>query len=345
MYSLVEVDYSLPDVERFVELSIRRGIGFASLEKSTSGANDVRIAAGAALLGLKPNAPIDREALQKRLCDFLGGPGDWLAESVDALEAKLLALGLIEEADGHEARAFATHSPDETSNQAKNQTERFIVRLEPRPGVTATRLIDELEAAREVLAARRAARRATLQAKNREVNSGAPIVDAALDQHFMRLALDAAKRAAEAGEVPVGAVLVANEAVLAVTNNRTLRDRDPSAHAEMLALREGAKKLGNHRLSETTLYVTLEPCPMCAGAIAEARCRRIVFGAADPRRGAVTSALRLFELPGVNHRPFVSAGLFEAEAAALLRDFFAERRQKSQDAVENTPENGREDMQ
>ena len=311
MYAMVEADYSLADIERFVELSIRRGIGFSSLARLDAGAGDVRVAAGAALLGVAADAPIARAALRRALGAFLSGPGDWLAESVEALEAKLFEIGLLA------LDAAMPADPDDSPVRS---------RLLPRPGVTARRLVDELEAAREVLARRRALRRTALQTKNREVNSAAPEVDQEADLRFMRMALDAAREAAAADEVPVGAVLTQGDAVLAVTNNRTLRDRDPSAHAEMLALREGARKLGNHRLTETTLYVTLEPCPMCAGAIAEARCRRVVFGAADERRGAIQSALRLFELPGVNHRPFVASGLLEEEASALLRDFFAAKR-------------------
>ena len=143
---------------------------------------------------------------------------------------------------------------------------------------------------------------------------------------FMREALKRAKKGLSQGEVPVGAVLVADGRIIACAGNRTLRNGDPTAHAEMLVLREGARVMKNHRLAETTLYVTLEPCPMCAGAIVQARPGRIVFGATDERMGAVGGALSLFELPGVNHRPWVRRGVMAQEAKTLLADFFAARR-------------------
>ena len=150
------------------------------------------------------------------------------------------------------------------------------------------------------------------------------------EEAFARLAivlpLRMARAAAQAGEVPVGAVLVADGRIIACAGNRTLRNGDPTAHAEMLVLREGARVMKNHRLAETTLYVTLEPCPMCAGAIVQARPGRIVFGATDERMGAVGGALSLFELPGVNHRPWVRRGVMAQEAKTLLVDFFAARR-------------------
>ena len=202
----------------------------------------------------------------------------------------------------------------------------------PRPGVTARRLTDELESAQAILAARRARTREVLQAKNRAVNSGEPPVDDEADQRFMREALKEAQAAADAGEVPVGAVLVDNGVIVARAGNRTLRDGDPTAHAEMLVLREGAKVAKNHRLTNATLYVTLEPCPMCAGGIVQARPSRVVFGASDPRMGAVGGALSLFDLPGINHRPWVRRGVLADDAKALLTTFFAQRRTVKEEA-------------
>lgn len=124
-----------------------------------------------------------------------------------------------------------------------------------------------------------------------------PPVDAEADRSFMRMALEEAQEAGMAGEIPVGAVVVADGKVIARGGNETLRSGDPTAHAEIVALRAAAAALANHRLTNTTLYVTLEPCPMCAGAIAEARCRRIVYGAGDSRRGALEGAFRLLTFP------------------------------------------------
>jgi tRNA(Arg) A34 adenosine deaminase TadA len=142
----------------------------------------------------------------------------------------------------------------------------------------------------------------------------------------MDLALKAAKTAGSSGEVPIGCVIVRDDAVVAAAANRTLSDRDPTAHAEILALREAAAKLGSERLVDCDLYVSLEPCTMCAGAISFARIRRLYYGAADPKGGAVESGVRFFTSPTCHHAPEIYSGLGECEAAALLREFFKARR-------------------
>ncbi len=144
---------------------------------------------------------------------------------------------------------------------------------------------------------------------------------------FMELALEQARMAAAAGEVPVGAVLVdASGAVLATTHNRVECFKDPTAHAEMLAIREGAAKRGDARLPDCDLYVTLEPCPMCATAISFARLRRVYWGASDPKGGGVENGPRIFAHATCHHRPELFGGIAESDAAALLRDFFKARR-------------------
>lgn len=142
----------------------------------------------------------------------------------------------------------------------------------------------------------------------------------------MERALDAARAAALEGEVPVGAVVVRNGEILAVAANRTLTDRDPTAHAEVLALRAAARLIGSERLLGCDLYVTLEPCPMCAAAISFARIRRLYYGAGDEKGGAVEHGVRLYSAPTCHHAPEVVAGLAERDCAALLRDFFRSRR-------------------
>jgi tRNA(adenine34) deaminase len=134
----------------------------------------------------------------------------------------------------------------------------------------------------------------------------------------MNLALVQARAAAAAGEVPVGCVIVRNDTVIAKTHNRTLADRDPTAHAEMLAVRAAAAALGSERLADCDLYVTLEPCAMCAAAMSFARIRRLYYGAADPKGGAVENGVRFFTAPTCHHRPEAYGGIGEAEAAALL---------------------------
>lgn len=146
------------------------------------------------------------------------------------------------------------------------------------------------------------------------------------DEAFMRLALECAEKAHAAGEVPVGAVLVADGQVIAEGWNHPITGLDPSAHAEMVALRAGAKVLGNYRLLDTTLYVTLEPCPMCIGAMIHARVARLVFGAYDHKTGAVESQMRLFEHPSHNHRVMVAGGVLAELCGQRLSAFFQERR-------------------
>jgi tRNA(adenine34) deaminase len=143
---------------------------------------------------------------------------------------------------------------------------------------------------------------------------------------FMDIALQEARAAGERGEVPVGCVIVRDSGVLARAGNRTLADRDPTAHAELIAIRQGAAKLGSERLDGCDLYVTLEPCVMCAGAVAFARIRRLYYGAADPKGGAVDNGVRFFTSPTCHHRPEVYGGMAAAEASALLKVFFRERR-------------------
>jgi tRNA(adenine34) deaminase len=143
---------------------------------------------------------------------------------------------------------------------------------------------------------------------------------------FMDLALEEARAAAAEGEVPVGCVIVRDGAVIARRRNRTVADHDPTAHAEMLALRAAAESLGTERLITCDIYVTLEPCTMCAGALSFARIRRLYYGAADPKGGAVDSGVRFFDQPTCHHRPEVYGGIGEREAAKLLQEFFAGRR-------------------
>ncbi len=149
------------------------------------------------------------------------------------------------------------------------------------------------------------------------------------DEKFMKEALRAARRAGKRGEVPVGAVLVVEGRIVARGGNSTVARRDPTAHAEVVALRRGARRLGNHRLEKATLYVTLEPCLMCLGAMVQARIRRCVFGARDPKVGSA----RLLRLPrlcrGLNHRLDVEGGAMAHDCAELLRSFFRERRRRS----------------
>jgi tRNA(adenine34) deaminase len=168
-----------------------------------------------------------------------------------------------------------------------------------------------------------------------------PIIDLQSDPHFMGEALRQAARACEAGEVPVGAVVVRDGRVIARAFNQVELLKDATAHAEMLALTQAEEAVGDWRLMDCTLYVTKEPCPMCAGAIVHVRLARVVFGAADPKAGAAGSALNLLQFPSLNHRCAITGGVREAECRALLQNFFAEQRAaQKQPTGERNPANG-----
>lgn len=146
------------------------------------------------------------------------------------------------------------------------------------------------------------------------------------DIGFMHEALEEARAAAAAGEVPVGALLVHDARIIARSGNRTIRDCDPTAHAEIIVLREGARVLDNYRLAGTTLYVTIEPCSMCAGAMIQARIPRLVYGANDPKAGAVRTHFQILSNSNLNHQVEITAGVLAAECAEILQSFFAKRR-------------------
>lgn len=154
---------------------------------------------------------------------------------------------------------------------------------------------------------------------------------------FMPAAMEAARAAGARGEVPVGAVIVREGNVIAAAGNRMRELRDPTAHAEMLAIRAACAALGSERLGDCDLWVTLEPCPACAGAIAAARVARLYYGAADPKSGGVAQGPRVFDHPQAHHRPEVYSGIGEDEAAALLKEFFAARRQEADASPSDVP--------
>ena len=162
-----------------------------------------------------------------------------------------------------------------------------------------------------------------------------PIIDLQSDKHFMGKALRQAAKAYEAGEVPVGAVIVREGRIIARAFNQVELLKDATAHAEMLALTQAEEVVGDWRLTDCTLYVTKEPCPMCAGAIVHTRLARIVFGTSDPKAGAAGSALNLLQFPTLNHRCAITAGVCEAECRALLQNFFMAQRLSEKSKQQN----------
>jgi tRNA(adenine34) deaminase len=146
------------------------------------------------------------------------------------------------------------------------------------------------------------------------------------DFEYMHLAIAQAQAAALRGEVPVGALVVLEDRILAAAGNRTITDCDPTAHAEIVALREAAQKTGNHRLLGATIYVTVEPCAMCAGALVQARIARLVYGADEPKGGAIRTCMQVLDAPALNHRVEVISGVLAGESVQLLQSFFSARR-------------------
>jgi tRNA(adenine34) deaminase len=146
------------------------------------------------------------------------------------------------------------------------------------------------------------------------------------DHEYMHLAIEQARAAALRGEVPVGALVVLEDRILAAAGNRTITDCDPTAHAEIVALRAAAQKVGNYRLVGAALYVTIEPCAMCAGALLQARVARLIYGADEPKGGAIRTCMQVLDAPALNHRVTVTPGVLAEESAALLQSFFATRR-------------------
>jgi tRNA(adenine34) deaminase len=146
------------------------------------------------------------------------------------------------------------------------------------------------------------------------------------DLQYMHLAIAQAQAAALRGEVPVGALVVLDDRILAAAGNRTITDCDPTAHAEIVALREASRKTGNHRLTGASIFVTVEPCAMCAGALVQARVTRLVYGADEPKGGAIRSCMQVLNAPALNHRVEVVSGVLAAESVQLLQSFFAARR-------------------
>jgi len=159
-----------------------------------------------------------------------------------------------------------------------------------------------------------------------ESHPGLGVGSASVDEQYIRNALDIAREAMKRNEVPIGAVIVRDGALLAAASNRTIRDQDPTAHAEVLAIREASSKLDRWRLDDCTLYVTVEPCAMCAGAIVLSRMKRVVFGAWDEKAGMAGSVGDLLRHPRLNHRPEVRAGVLADECGQLLEDFFRAQR-------------------
>lgn len=295
------------DLERFLELSVREGWPVSKVAEAPF-ADRHAVLSGLALYLLeatptaKSDSPVASEALSRAASSFLLGAGSFLKGSPEELLALAAERGFL----------------------CENE-----VNAEAAPGCTAKRLALEVEFAESLRAERREKARAALQKKNRAVNAAppaVPVADPEADRRFMEQALALAREAAAAGEVPVGAVVVLKDEIVGRGRNATIASHDPTAHAEVEAIRAAARALHNYRLEGATLYVTLEPCPMCTGAIAHARVGRVVFGTADEKAGAMGGALNLLGEAALQRRIAAEGGLMEADCRAVLQAFFRSRR-------------------
>jgi tRNA(adenine34) deaminase len=298
--------------ERLARMSRRSGVLLSSLrERSVA---DFELVLASAALHLPQDEGLDERAANERLKRFLAETGSFVDTDHVELRRWLADLGYLRRSDrGSDYRRGAL---PEWLTPAAAQLDL---------GQLATAVADARAADAQKRAARKAAWLAQ-QARGIEVTE-ATIATTGDDAFFMRQAIDQAHNAWALGEVPVGAVVVREGKVIATGFNQPIGNHDPTAHAEIQALREAAELLGNYRLPDCELFVTLEPCAMCAGAIQHARIRRLVYGARDPKTGACGSVVNLFDEIRLNHHAAVAGGVLAEECGGLLSRFFAERRE------------------
>lgn len=302
-------------LQRMAQLATRSGVHLATLHRREP--RDLALALASATLFLPARQRLTEREASACLQDFLASAGCWLATDHAELRRWLVDFGFIQRSDfGADYRRGAL--PDW---------------LEPAAlSLDRAELRDAVRDARAAQQARRAQRKQAWLARAAEAievieeSASEPAVPS--DDVFMRLAIDQAHNAWALGEVPVGAVIVKDGTVIATGFNQPIGNADPTAHAEIQAMRAAADLLANYRLSHCDVYVTLEPCAMCAGAMQHARIRRLVFGASDPKTGACGSVVDLFAEPRLNHHTRVRGGVLAGECGALLSRFFAERRRR-----------------
>jgi tRNA(adenine34) deaminase len=296
-------------LERLAQLAVRQGVHLTTLQQKSG--RDLELVFASAALHFPADRLLDERGANEVLKEFLATAGAMLATDHVELRRWLVDTGFMRRSDyGTDYRRGAFPAWMSEAAQA----------------LDADRIGAAVSEARAARDAQREARRQAWLANQIEVTEevAAPLD---VDATFMRLALDQAQNAWALAEVPVGAVVVRNGQVIATGFNQPIGNSDPTAHAEIQAMRAAAELLGNYRLSHCELYVTLEPCAMCAGAMQHARIKRLIYGAGDPKSGACGSVVDLFAEPRLNHHTTVRAGVLAEEAAAMLSRFFAERRE------------------
>jgi tRNA(adenine34) deaminase len=290
----------------FRRLCVRRGILLGGLASGRQ--NDFRVVLAAAALALDEGVDYTEAEVNGRLKDWLANAGAMLDTDHVELRRWLVDMRLVER-DGYGRRYRRAGAASD-----------FAAPLEALGGYDLGIIATE---SRESAERERAARRASWERASTTAIVEPPNAD---DERWMGLALDLARDAQARGEVPVGAIVVRDGAIVGRGGNAPITASDPTAHAEIAAMRGAAAKLGNYRLVGCSLYATLEPCAMCAGAMLHARIARVVFGAADPKTGACGSVIDLFAEPKLNHHARLVRGVRSSECAALLSEFFAARR-------------------
>ena len=300
-------------LQRLAQLSVRDGVHLGALRDRD--ARDFELVLASAVLFLPPEQLLTEREANERFKDFLGSAGAMLGTDHVELRRWLADTGFVHRSDrGTDYRRGSL--PDWLAAAAAH--------------LSPAQLRDHVLAARTGHARERAARKQAWMERSdtsiEVIESVPPPIEQPDDETYMRLALDQAHNAWALGEVPVGAVLVKDGQVLATGFNQPIGNADPTAHAEIQAIRAAAELIGNYRLSHCTLYVTLEPCAMCAGAIQHARISRLVFGAADPKTGACGSVVDLFAEQRLNHHAQVRRGVLADACGRALSEFFAERR-------------------
>ncbi len=302
-------------VERMSQLALRQGVHLSTLQQKAGG--DLELLFASAALAFPSGALFTEKDANEILKRFLAGAGVMVATDHVELRRWMVDAGFLQRSDyGTDYRRGSL--PDWLSDAAQQ--------------LDFERVADAVAQARSANEAQRESRRQAWLARQIEVTEGGegrPNIagEASSDETFMRLALDQAHNAWALAEVPVGAVVVKDNKILATGFNQPIGNADPTAHAEIRAMRAAAQLLGNYRLNDCELYVTLEPCAMCAGAMQHARIRRLIYGAADTKTGACGSVIDLFAIPKLNHHTKVRGDVLAEESRRLISSFFVERRE------------------
>lgn len=299
-------------LDRMAQLALRHGVHLSTLQLKDG--RDLELVFAGAALAFPPDVSLTEQGANEILKRFLATAGVMVSTDHVELRRWMVDAGFL-------------HRSDFGTDYRRGVIPEWL--MDAAQTIDFERIASAVARARSVNEAQRETRRQAWLASQIEVTEGGEVAasEATADETYMRLALDQAHNAWALSEVPVGAVIVKDKQVLATGFNQPIGNADPTAHAEIRAMRAAAQLLGNYRLTDCELYVTLEPCAMCAGAMQHARIKRLIFGAADPKTGACGSVIDLFAEPQLNHHTTVRAGVLADESRRLLSSFFVERRE------------------